>query len=143
MSNPSSSAVMEYRLPSNSEQRIAALQSIEELKGLTLEELRWIADAGTERSVRNGELIFTHGAPPHHLIFILAGEITMKRRSSSPVTVFSGWTGRITGKRPFSRLRSWNADGLASGNVWLLELHESQFSALLTSIPSMTDLMNH
>jgi hypothetical protein len=44
---------MEYRLPSNSEQQIAALQSIEELKGLTREELRWIADAVAERSVRD------------------------------------------------------------------------------------------
>jgi signal transduction histidine kinase len=50
-----------------------------------------------------------------------------------------GRTGRITGKTPFSRIRAWNADGRASGNVWLLELHESEFPALLTTIPSMTE----
>jgi hypothetical protein len=44
--------------------RIAALQSIEELKGLTLEELEWIANSGTERSMQDGELIFSHAAPP-------------------------------------------------------------------------------
>jgi signal transduction histidine kinase len=139
MSNLSASAVTEDHLPSNSEQRIAALQSIEELKGLTLEELRWIADAGTEQFVQDGELIFSQGAPPHHLIFILAGQVDIKRHSSSPVTVFMGRTGRITGKMPFSRIRAWSADGRASGNVWLLELHESQFPALLTAIPSMTE----
>jgi hypothetical protein len=63
----------------------------------------------------------------------------IKRRTSSPVTVFMGRTGRITGKTPFSRIRAWSADGRASGNVWLLELHESQFPALLTAIPSMTE----
>ena len=130
---------MKDHVPSNSGLRIAALQSIEELEGVTLEELRWIADAGTERTLRDGELVFTQGAPPHHLIFILTGEVTIKRRSSSPVTVFSGRTGRITGKTPFSRIRAWNADGRASGNVWLLELHESQFPELLTAIPSMTE----
>src|SRR5579863_1133179 len=136
---PPAAASMKDHVPSNSGLRIAALQSIEELEGVTLEELRWIADAGTERTLRDGELVFTPGAPPHHLIFILTGEVTIKRRSSSPVTVFSGRTGRITGKTPFSRIRAWNADGRASGNVWLLELHESQFPELLTAIPSMTE----
>jgi signal transduction histidine kinase len=139
MTHPSESVATESNRPSNCEDRVAALQSIEELGGLTQEELRWIADAGNERFMQDGELIFTQGAPPHHLIFILAGEITIKRRSSSPVTVFSGRTGRITGKTPFSRMRAWNADGRASGNVWLLELHESKFPALLTAIPSMTE----
>jgi hypothetical protein len=63
VSNLSAQAVMEYQLPSISEQRIAALQSIEELNGLTSEELRWIADVCTERSVQDGELIFTQEHP--------------------------------------------------------------------------------
>jgi signal transduction histidine kinase len=141
MSNPNASAATESHRTSNSGQRIAALHSIEELKGLTEEELRWIADASTERSVQDGELIFSQGAPPHHLIFVLAGEVVIKRHTSSPVSVLTGRTGRITGKTPFSRIRAWNADGRASGNVWLLELHESQFPALLTAIPSMTERM--
>jgi signal transduction histidine kinase len=47
-------------------------------------------------------------------------------------------TGRITGKTPFSRIKAWNADGRASGNTWILELHDSHFPELLTAIPSMT-----
>jgi signal transduction histidine kinase len=141
MTNSSVSTATEFHPPSNTEQRVAALHSIEELKDLTPEELRWIADASTERSVRDGELIFSQGAPPHHLIFVLAGEVVIKRHTSSPVSVLTGRTGRITGKTPFSRIHAWNADGRASGNVWLLELHESQFQALLAAIPSMTERM--
>src|ERR1700761_921844 len=114
----SDSSMPEDRLSSNREQRIAALRTIEELAGLTSEEFQWIADAGSERSAQDGELIFSQGSPPSHLLFVLSGEITIKRHTSSPVTVFSGGTGRITGKTPFSRMRSWNADGRASGNVW-------------------------
>ena len=138
-SNTSTSSATEAHHASTSEQRIAALRSIDELKGLTEEELRWIADACTERLVQDGELIFSQGAPPLHLIFVLAGEVAIKCHTSSPVTVFTGRTGRITGKTPFSRFRAWNADGRASGKVWLLELHECQFPALLTAIPSMTE----
>jgi signal transduction histidine kinase len=139
MSNLSTSATSESRFTSDSEHRIAALRTIDELNGLTHEELRWIADAGTERSVRDGELIFSQGAPPCHLLFVLNGEIAIKRHTSSPVTVFTGRSGRITGKTPFSRIRQWNADGRASGNVWLFEIHEDLFAALLTAIPSMTE----
>jgi hypothetical protein len=91
--------------------------------------------------VRDGELIFSQEAPPRHLIFVLAGQVVIKRHTSSPVTVFTGRNGRITGKTPFSRIGIWNADGRVSGNVWLLEIHESQFPALLTAIPSMTERM--
>jgi signal transduction histidine kinase len=139
MTNSSAFAATESHHPSNTEQRVAALDSIEELKGLTPEELRWIADAGTERSVQDGELIFSQGAPPHHLIFILSGSVVIKRHTSSSVSVLIGRTRRITGKTPFSRIRAWNADGRASGNVWLLELHESKFPELLSAIPSMTE----
>jgi signal transduction histidine kinase len=141
MRDSSGSASAESHRLSNSEERIAALHSIEELAGLTSEDLRWIADASTERFVQDGELIFSQGAPPHHLIFVLAGEVVIKRHTSSPVSVLTGRTGRITGKTPFSRIRAWNADGRAAGNVWLLELHESRFPALLAAIPSMTERM--
>lgn len=139
--NQSVSTDREGHVPVNIEKRIVALESIEELRGLSHEEFEWIATAGSERHVQDGELIFSQAEPPQHLIFILAGEVTIKRHSSSPVTVFTGKSGRITGKTPFSRAGIWNADGRASGEVWLLELHERQFPALLAAIPSMTERM--
>jgi signal transduction histidine kinase len=139
MSNVSTAT--EYHHLSSAKERILALQSIEELSGLTPEELQWIADAGTERTVQDGELIFSQGSPPHHLIFVLAGEVVVKRHTSSAVSVLIGRTRRITGKTPFSRIGVWSADGRASGDVWLLELHESQFPSLLSAIPSMTERM--
>lgn len=84
-------------------------------------------------------MIFTQGTPQHHLIFVLAGQVVIERHTSSPVSVLTGKAGRITGKTPFSRIRAWSADGRASGSVWLLELHESNFSVMLMVILSMTE----
>jgi len=139
MPTPSPSTTAESPSTFDNEQRIAALRSIEELQGLTTEELRWIVDAGTERLVPDGELIFSKQDPPHHLIFILSGEVVIKRHAASAVTVLTGRTGRITGKTPFSRIQAWNADGRAAGDVRLLEVHDSRFPALLEAIPSMTE----
>lgn len=137
MLNPSASTDTDNQVPG--ERRIAALQSIEELKGLDHRDFQWIATAGSERFVQDGEMIFSQGEPPKHLIFVLSGEVMIKRHTSSPVTVFMGRTGRITGKMPFSRKDTWNADGRASGSVWLLEIHETHFPALLAAIPLMTE----
>src|SRR5271163_2463495 len=117
---------------------VAALSTIENLKGLTEEEFAWLATRGTQRFGKDGDLIFSHGTPPEHLMFILHGDVLVKRYSSSPVSVLIGQTGRITGKTPFSRIKAWNADGRADGNTWILELHDSHFPELLTAIPSMT-----
>src|ERR1700744_3636754 len=118
---------------------VAALSTIEALKGLTEEEFTWLATHGTERFGKDGDVIFSQGTPPEHLMFILQGEVTGKRRSSSAVSVLIGQTGRITGKTPFSRIKAWNADGRSSGDTWILELHDSLFPELLTAIPSMTE----
>lgn len=117
---------------------VSALRTIEDLKGLTEEELAWLAIHGTERFGDDGDLIFSQGTPPHHLMFILSGDVLVHRHSSSPVSVLIGQTGRITGKTPFSRIKAWNADGRSSGKTWILELHDSHFPELLNAIPSMT-----
>jgi signal transduction histidine kinase len=117
---------------------IAALCTIEDLKGLAEEEFTWLAIHGSERFGDDGDLIFSQGTPPHHLMFILSGDVLVHRHSSSPVSVLIGQTGRITGKTPFSRIKAWNADGRSSGKTWILELHDSHFPELLKAIPSMT-----
>jgi signal transduction histidine kinase len=117
---------------------VAALSTIQALHGLTEVEFTWLATHGTERFSKDGEVIFSQGTPPQHLMFILHGDVIVKRHSSSPVSVLIGQTGRITGKTPFSRIKAWNADGRSSGETWILEIHDRYFPELLTAIPSMT-----
>jgi signal transduction histidine kinase len=117
---------------------VAALRTFEILQGLTEEEFTWLATHGTQKFGQDGDLIFSQGTPPEHMMFILDGNVLVKRHSSSPVSVLIGQTGRITGKTPFSRIKSWNADGRSDGDTWILQLHDSHFPELLTAIPSMT-----
>src|SRR5580658_3805202 len=120
---------------------VAALRTIKDLEGLSEEEFTWLATHGTEKFGNDGDFIFSQGTPPHHLMFILSGDILVHRHSSSPVSVLIGQTGRITGRTPFSRIKAWNADGRSSGKTWILELHDSHFPELLNAIPSMTERM--
>lgn len=116
---------------------VAALRTIVQLDGLTDEEYAWIATHGTERRGEVEALIFREGEPAYNLNFILAGEIHVRRRHSGPVALFIGRAGQMTGKLPFSRMKGYGGDGYAIGSVWVLDIHQDHFPAMLAAIPSM------
>jgi len=117
---------------------IAALRTIPELDGLTGDEYTWIAAHSTERIASDGAIVFTEGEPSYHLNFILTGDVYVRRRNSGPVVLFIGRAARVTGKLPYSRMKTWGADGSASGSFWGLDLHEDHFPAMLQAVPSMS-----
>jgi signal transduction histidine kinase len=119
------------------DQIIAALRAIPALDGLIDTEYDWLATHATERVGPDGVLIFREDEPSHHMNIILRGEVMAQRRKSGPVARFVGRTSRLTGKLPFSRMKSWGADGRTVGQVWVLDIHEDLFDEMLHAIPSM------
>jgi signal transduction histidine kinase len=118
-------------------ERIAALRKIEALQGLADDEYCWLASNATERIADGRAVIVRQGEPAHHLHIILKGEIHVHRRNLGSVTLFVGRTGQITGKLPYSRMVAWTGEGVSSGYLWILDIHEDEFPAMLLAIPSM------
>lgn len=116
---------------------IAALRTITPLAGLTDEEYTWFATHGTERIGESDALVFREGEPTTHLVFILRGEVHVRRRHSGPMALFIGRAGQMTGKLPFSRMKTYGGDGYTIGSSWVLDIHESLFPEMLAAIPSM------
>ncbi len=116
---------------------VAALRTITPLDGLTDAEYTWLATNGTERRGEKGALVFREGEPVQHLNFILHGEIHVRRHHAGPMMVFIGRAGQMTGKLPFSRMKGYGGDGHTIGPIWVLDIHESLFPAMLEAIPSM------
>ncbi len=114
-----------------------ALQSLSSLKGLTDDEYMWLATHGTERIGPDGAILFREGQPAFHMHIILRGSAQVYRRKSTPVTLFIGSTAQLTGKLPYSRMKSWGADGYAVGDFWVLDFHQDLFPAMLQAIPSI------
>jgi signal transduction histidine kinase len=116
---------------------IAALRTITPLAGLSDEEYTWFATHGTERIGESDALVFREGEPTKHLVFILRGEVHVRRRHSGPMALFIGRAGQMTGKLPFSRMKNYGGDGYTIGSSWVLDIHESLFPEMLAAIPSM------
>jgi signal transduction histidine kinase len=75
--------------------------------------------------------------PAFHMHIILRGSVQVYRRKSTPVTLFIGSTAQVTGKLPYSRMKTWGADGYSVGDIWVLDIHQDLFPAMLLAIPSI------
>ncbi len=122
---------------SSPEEIASALHRVPVLDGLSPEELLWLATHGKEHRVESGKVVFRSGELVTHLTFLLAGEIHVRRSQSGPVVYFLGRSGLLTGKLPFSRMKTYGGDGFAAGDLWTLDISESHFPAMLQAIPSM------
>jgi signal transduction histidine kinase len=116
---------------------VEALRSITPLEGLTDEEYTWLAEHGTERKGETGALIFREGETVLSMVCLLRGEVHVRRKNAGPMSYFIGRAGQITGKLPFSRMKSYGGDGFTNGPAWVLDIDESLFPAMLEAIPSM------
>lgn len=126
--------------PTSVEDRVLALRRMKVLDTLSHEELVWLAEHGTERVAQDGTLVFHGGSPVHHMTILLQGEVHV-RRNTGPVSFFIGRSGAVTGKLPFSRMKSYGGDGYAAGNVWTLDFEESIFPEMLRSVPALTQIV--
>ncbi|HEU4637074.1 MAG TPA: ATP-binding protein [Edaphobacter sp.] len=117
---------------------ISALRTIHALDGLTEEEYGWLATHGIERVGEDGAMVFAEGSPCDRMVFILKGEVHVRRHNAGPMALWIGRAGAMTGKLPFSRMKVYGGEGYLVGAGWSLDIHEDLFPAMLAAIPSMT-----
>lgn len=116
-----------------------ALRRVKALETLSDDDLLWMANHGTEHVVHDGTLLFHGGQPAEQMTIVLSGEIHV-RRSSGPVMYFVGRSAHLTGKLPFSRMKTFGGDGYAVGEVWTLDFQERLFPDLLAAVPQLAQL---
>lgn len=117
---------------------VAALRTIPPLDGLTDEEYTWLGTHGSERVAEDRDLLFRENEPADSMVFILKGEVQVRRRHAGPMALFIGRAGQMTGKLPYSRMKNYGGDGFAVGPVWVIDIAQSLFPKMLAAIPSMT-----
>ena len=125
--------------PTPVEDLVQALRRVKAIEELGMDDLRWLAENGTEGLVPEGASIFRGGDPAREMAILLSGEIHV-RRTGGPVSFFIGRSAHLTGKLPFSRMKTYGGDGYAVGDVWMLIFNESSFPALLAAVPKLGQL---
>jgi signal transduction histidine kinase len=114
-----------------------ALKHIGPLHDLPLEDRLWLARHGKEFIANAGDVLFEEGAQATNMILILKGEIHVRRQHGSPMALFIGRAGQMTGVLPFSRMKTYGGQGFAISPVWALLIPKTLFPEMLQAIPSM------
>ena len=135
---PASSPSMDVPVaPENMDEIVQALRAVDHLNGLGEQEYLWLAKNGCVRCAEAGALVFREGEVACHMSILMHGEVHVRRRNSGPIALFIGSAGQITGKLPFSRMKTWGGDGYTASRTWVLDIHEDLFPSMLAAIPSM------
>src|SRR5665213_4326219 len=132
-----SPAVTSPATPTPAEEIAEALQRIGPLQGLPLEDRLWLARHGQEFVANAGDVLFEEGAPAANMILILKGEVHVRRQHGSPMALFIGRAGQMTGVLPFSRMKTYGGQGFAISPVWALLIPKTLFPEMLQAIPSL------
>ncbi len=119
---------------------VERLAHVRGLENLSPAGLRWLAEHGEQRFVSDGELLFSTGEPARTMFILIDGDIHVRRLPSGPVSFFVGRAGQLTGKLPFSRMKTFGGEGYAVGQVWGLEFDEDLFPEMLQAVPGIAQL---
>lgn len=124
-------------MPSSTEEVVAALRGVEALAGLTDADYVWLAENGIERRFAPGATLFREGDPADSMKIMLAGEVHIRRAKSANASFVITQMGQIFGLVPFSRMKGYGGTAHSIGEVWVLDVPQEKFSAMLAAIPTM------
>ena len=127
-------------LPIDVDQVVARLIHVRGLENISPSGLRWLAENGMQRFYDDGELVFSTGQPARTMFILIDGDIHVRRLPSGPVSFFVGRAAQLTGKLPFSRMKTFGGEGFAVGKVWGLEFDEDTFPEMLQAVPGIAQL---
>ena len=116
----------------------AELGSITAFAGLPTEVLSWLLAQGEICSYADGEIVAEAGDSAEYLIAVLQGGMQFYSVSTGqPEPIFRIGAGQVSGVLPYSRLRTFRAQSVATGATVLYRLHRDQFSPLEKVSPEL------
>ncbi len=116
-----------------------ALRRVPLFEGLTDDELRWVAERGSEKLVRTGEVNGREGEPVEHLYVILEGELRITKKADGGEVVINVYTpGTFFAEVPLLAGTPFLATGRALTDCRLFLLPDEAFRHMLTAYPAFS-----
>ena len=110
------------------------LRRVPLFEGLTDDKLRWVAEQGSEKFVRTGEVNGREGEPVEHLYVILEGELRITKHADGGEVVINVYTaGTFFAEVPLLAGTPFLATGRALTDCRLFLLPDAAFRYMLTA----------
>lgn len=108
------------------------------------EELAWLVENASLRTLNTGETLSHKGQPVEALYVILSGRLALfVDRGAGPNKLIEWREGDVTGMLPYSRLVSPPGDTIVQETLEILVLHRDHFRAMVRECFSITSMLVH
>jgi signal transduction histidine kinase len=115
---------------------VEELRSVPTFSDLTDDELGWLAGQGDLAEFESGATVFEFDQLAEHMAAVLDGAVEIVVRVGGQlVPSIIQRAGTVTGRLPFSRMRTFTAAGRALDRTRLWQIHQSHFDEMLHRIP--------
>ncbi|WP_263367679.1 sensor histidine kinase [Edaphobacter bradus] len=108
------------------------------------EELAWLVEHGSLRTLGVGEMLSQKGHPVEGLYVILSGRLALfVDRGAGPSKLVEWGAGDVTGMLPYSRLVSPPGDSIAQEPLEILALHRDHLREMIQECFEITSILVH
>jgi signal transduction histidine kinase len=106
------------------------------------EHLEWLASVCKDEIYEEGEAAVHNGDPAETMIFIMEGALQYFAIDRGVRALFSTWTaGEVTGLLPFSRMKTYQGEGIATKHLRIASLHKDYFPELMSRMPDVVQTL--
>src|SRR5579862_3519658 len=106
------------------------LLTVPAFKGLPDDQIAWFISQAQDQRFRAGEVLMSGGEPADSMFVLLEGQLQVRGEFGGETIILTIEPGQVTGRLPFSRMKTFTFGARALTDAHLLRFPEPKFHEL-------------
>ena len=116
----------------------AELLSVPVFAGLPEDQIEWFLSEAEVLQFKTGEALINGGEPADAMFVLLEGQLQARGELGGETVIITIERGQVTGRLPFSRMKTFTFSARALTDCCILRFPESKYQALVQKMPELT-----
>ena len=116
----------------------AELLRVPAFAGLPEDQITWFLSQAEELRFKAGEILINPGTPADAMFVVLEGQLQARGDIGGETVVIAVDAGNVTGRLPFSRMKTFTFGARAMTDCRILRYPESKYQDLVQKMPELT-----
>jgi signal transduction histidine kinase len=117
---------------------IAELRRVAVFADLPEDQIEWFLSQAEELRFKTGDALITGGEPADALFVLLEGQLQARGEIGGETVIINIDPGQVTGRLPFSRMKTFTFSARALTDCRILRFPESKYQDLVQKMPELT-----
>src|ERR1700681_748420 len=114
---------------------IAELLRVAAFADLPEDQIAWFLSQAEELRFKTGDALITGGEPADAMFVLLEGQLQARGELGGETIIIAVNAGQVTGRLPFSRMKTFTFGARALTDCHILRFPESKYHALVQKMP--------